>query len=89
MNTRVAKWGNSLGVRLPSALAAGAGLKPGSAVDLIAEGNAIKIVPIAKIPRRLEAGYKEMAKDEAAEGRALEWSESLLPDAAGAADEAW
>ena len=50
MSTRLAKWGNSIALRLPSALIADAGLKPGSRVDLIAEGNVIKIVP--KSPKR-------------------------------------
>lgn len=30
--------------------------------------------------RELEAAYREMANDEAAEGEALEWSEALLGD---------
>lgn len=86
---KVAKWGNSLGVRVPAAVAALAGLKAGTEVQVVSEGNAIKIVPLAKSAPRLEAAYKEMAADESAEEQALEWSESLLHDAAGTADEAW
>ena len=89
MNVKVAKWGNSIGVRVPATVAAQAGLKPGTEVEIVSEADFVKIVPIAKSPRRLEAAYKEMAKDEKTEGQALEWSETLLADAAGTADEAW
>ncbi|MCI0749212.1 MAG: AbrB/MazE/SpoVT family DNA-binding domain-containing protein [Nevskiales bacterium] len=89
MNVRVAKWGNSLGVRVPAAVAAEAGLKPGTEVKVVSEGQAIRIVPVSKTPPRLEAAYKEMAKDEKSESQALKWSEELLLDAAGTADEAW
>lgn len=45
MTVRIAKWGNSIGVRVPAALAAEMGLAPGSEVDLVAEGHTIRIVP--------------------------------------------
>lgn len=32
--------------------------------------------------RELEAAYREMAEDEAAQGEALEWSEALIGDVA-------
>ncbi len=51
MEVKVTKWGNSLGVRVPAALALQVGLKPGTPVRVIAEGRAIKLVPLGT-PRR-------------------------------------
>lgn len=51
MEAKVTKWGNSLGVRVPASLAAQVGLKAGSEVNLIAEGRAIKLVPLG-VPHR-------------------------------------
>ncbi|MEX0331102.1 MAG: AbrB/MazE/SpoVT family DNA-binding domain-containing protein [Puniceicoccaceae bacterium] len=41
MKTRVAKWGNSLALRLPKALAETHGLEAGSEVELTEEGDVI------------------------------------------------
>jgi antitoxin MazE len=38
MKVKVAKWGNSLGLRLPKAAVEATGLKPGAEVDVIVEG---------------------------------------------------
>lgn len=57
MKAKIAKWGNSLAVRLPKRYADDLGLKPGTIVDLEREGTrlAIETVPEHKIPRyRLE-----------------------------------
>ncbi|HEY0777128.1 MAG TPA: AbrB/MazE/SpoVT family DNA-binding domain-containing protein [Gemmatirosa sp.] len=43
----VAKWGNSLGVRIPRALAADARLAEGTAVDLRVENGRLVAVPVA------------------------------------------
>lgn len=55
MKVKVAKWGNSLGVRLPRAVVKQAGLKEGSEVNVTAEGNDLRLRPLISIPRyRLE-----------------------------------
>lgn len=57
MKAKVAKWGNSLGIRLPKPLAEELALKAGGEVDLSREGTRLIIqkVPTRKIPRyRLE-----------------------------------
>jgi antitoxin MazE len=57
MKVKVAKWGNSLAVRLPKRLADELGLKAGRTVDLEKEGTrlAIETTPARKIPHyRLE-----------------------------------
>jgi len=54
MKVKVAKWGNSLGVRLPRAAAEAAGLKAGSEVDVEAERGQIRLrTPIPKTSRQL------------------------------------
>jgi antitoxin MazE len=45
MHARVAKWGNSLGVRVPKSIATRFGLKEGSEVSIEAEGGRIVISP--------------------------------------------
>jgi antitoxin MazE len=45
MQVQVARWGNSLGVRIPRDVAAGLGLRAGTRVEVAAEGNRIVITP--------------------------------------------
>jgi antitoxin component of MazEF toxin-antitoxin module len=56
MKVKIAKWGNSLAIRLPKPVAEELALKPGGEVDLSREGNRLVIEKVArKIPRyRLE-----------------------------------
>jgi antitoxin MazE len=57
MKVKVAKWGNSIGVRVPKLLADELGLTPGREVELDRDGTRLTIetVPVRKIPRyRLE-----------------------------------
>src|SRR5947208_12983247 len=63
MKIKVAKWGNSLAVRLPKRLADDLGLRPGAVVDLNQDGSrlAIETAPTRNIPRyRLEDLLAEM-----------------------------
>jgi antitoxin MazE len=56
MKAKIAKWGNSLAVRLPKRLAEELGLEAGKTVELGREGSGLAIKPVApKIPQyRLE-----------------------------------
>lgn len=45
MVTRIQKWGNSLGLRLPKALADQTGISEGTAVDVTVEGGLIVVRP--------------------------------------------
>lgn len=45
MKSAIAKWGNSLALRLPRALAESASLREGSSVDLRLEGDSLIITP--------------------------------------------
>jgi antitoxin MazE len=63
MKIKVAKWGNSLAVRLPKRLADDLGLQPGAVVDLNQDGSkiAIETAPKRRLPRyRLEDLVAEM-----------------------------
>jgi antitoxin MazE len=51
MKVKVSKWGNSLGVRLPKAAAAAAGLSEGSEVDVVVEGRELRLKPAVRITR--------------------------------------
>ena len=46
MVTKIQKWGNSLGLRIPKTLAKDAGVDEGSAVDITFEGDRIVIQPL-------------------------------------------
>ncbi len=48
MRTRIAKWGNSLGLRIPKAFIADAGLADGDEVEISLEGGRIVITPVGK-----------------------------------------
>lgn len=48
MQSRIKKWGNSLGVRIPQSLAASIGVGENTAIDVSVEGGAIVIKPAAK-----------------------------------------
>lgn len=43
MKVKVAKWGNSLGLRLPKAAVEATGLKPGTEVDVMIEGRDLRV----------------------------------------------
>jgi antitoxin MazE len=43
MKVKIAKWGNSLAVRLPKAVAEEAGLRPNSEVDVVVEGGIVSL----------------------------------------------
>lgn len=59
MQVQVAKWGNSLGLRVPKEVAAKVGLSEGSRVEMSAEGSTITISverPVYAL-RRTARGY--------------------------------
>jgi antitoxin MazE len=45
MKARIARWGNSLGVRIPKDIAAQAGLAEGAQVEIASEGDRVIISP--------------------------------------------
>jgi antitoxin MazE len=53
MQTRVQKWGNSLALRIPSAMAADLGLTEKSTVDLRLVTDRLEIIPLEEKPLSL------------------------------------
>jgi antitoxin MazE len=43
MKVKLAKWGNSLGIRVPKAAAEAAGLRAGTEVDVVVDGGGLRI----------------------------------------------
>jgi antitoxin MazE len=61
VKVKVAKWGNSLGLRLPKAAVDATGLKPGAEVDVTIEGRDLRVRrPVSVSPYRLEDLLVEM-----------------------------
>ena len=61
MKVRVAKWGNSLGMRLPRAAAEAAGVAPGAEFEVTVEGQDLRLRRRHRIPYyRLEDLIAEM-----------------------------
>lgn len=48
MQTKIQKWGNSLGVRIPRAFAIEARIRPGSAVDISIDKGVLRIRPVVR-----------------------------------------
>jgi antitoxin MazE len=63
MKTRVQKWGNSLALRIPKAVAADAGLRANTPVELSFTGGKLIIRPIAAAPPTLEELLRGVTKD--------------------------
>jgi antitoxin MazE len=53
--TRIQKWGNSLGLRIPRSFAREARVEQGSTVDLSVKGGRLIIIPIQPGKWRLES----------------------------------
>jgi len=52
--TRIQKWGNSLGLRIPRALAEDADVREGSSVDISVRRGSLVIRPVKRQEYRLE-----------------------------------
>ena len=74
MQGRLARWGNSLGLRIPKELAAQAGLRAGIKVELAAEADRIVITPAR--PRYVLAELLEGVTSEAMR-EAFDWGPDI------------
>lgn len=72
MQASVARWGNSLGVRVPKEIAARIGLREGSRVEVTTEDNRI-VLTVSQPPYRLEDLLAGMTPD--AMHQAFDWGE--------------
>lgn len=83
MKVKVAKWGNSLGVRLPKVAVEAAGLKAGSELDVTVEGSDLRFKKTLRIPYyRLEDLVAQMVPGN--EPESVDWgpdrSEEIIDD---------
>ena len=54
MQTKIQRWGNSLGLRIPRALAADVGVEAGAEVDVSIRDGALVVKPARRARYRLE-----------------------------------
>ena len=63
MKVKIAKWGNSLGLRLPKAVTEEVGLKEGEVVDIVSRGRVVEVRPLqARKPFTLKELVAEMKR---------------------------
>lgn len=62
MHTKIRKWGNSLGLRIPKAFAEEAHLTEGASVDISLEGDAL-VVRAVRAPYRLADLVSEVREE--------------------------
>jgi antitoxin MazE len=63
MVTKVQRWGNSLGLRIPKALAEDAGVEEGSPVDISMEGDRLVVQPIRPTKYELKGLVSQIRED--------------------------
>jgi antitoxin MazE len=61
--TKIQKWGNSLGLRIPKSLANEAGVEEGSAVDIFLEEDRLVIRPLRTARYRLSDMLSKVCED--------------------------
>lgn len=62
MNATIQKWGNSLALRIPKAVARDTSLSSGSVVNLTVEEGKVVIEPVRRPKYRLEELLKDVTK---------------------------
>ncbi len=63
MITKIQKWGNSLGLRIPKSFAKEAGVEEGSAVDISIDGERLVIQPVRSPAYKLRDLVSEIRED--------------------------
>jgi antitoxin MazE len=75
VQTKILKWGNSLGLRIPKAFAAEAGVEAGSDVELSIEDGSLRIRPRQRLRCRLDELLRDVSPanlhDEVSTGDAM------------------
>ncbi len=68
MNTKIQKWGNSLGLRIPKSVAEDAGVEAGSEVDLTVEDGQLIVTPLRRPKYRLRDLLRKVTPSNLHEG---------------------
>jgi antitoxin MazE len=63
MHTRIVRWGNSLGLRIPRSVAADAGVEAGSIVDLVVEDGTLVARPVPRARPDLKTLLKGITRE--------------------------
>jgi antitoxin MazE len=63
MVTKIQKWGNSLGLRIPKSLAKDAGVEEGSPVDISIDGGKLVIQPVRPSKYELKDLVSQIRED--------------------------
>jgi len=63
MESRIRKWGNSLGLRIPKSLAEQTGVREGSAVEISVEENRLVVTPVRVEAYRLKDLLEKVTND--------------------------
>ena len=63
MRTRVQKWGNSLGIRIPKVLAREVSLEVDSEVDMVSKDGGVMIFPVRRKPPTLRQLLSHVTED--------------------------
>ena len=63
MVTKIQKWGNSLGLRIPKSFAKHAGVEEGSPVDISIEGDKLIIRPVHPLRYKLKNLVSKIRED--------------------------
>jgi antitoxin MazE len=77
MQVRIAKWGNSLAVRLPKAITEDLGLVEGQPVDVAVESGAVKLRPAAARVRLSDLVAEAKRLGSAAQPEIVEWGDDV------------
>jgi antitoxin MazE len=77
MQVRIAKWGNSLAVRLPKAIAEDLGLVEGQPVDVAVESGAVKLRPAVARVRLSDLVAEAKRLGPAAQPEIAEWGDDV------------
>lgn len=71
MVTRIQRWGNSLGLRIPKSMAEEAGVEEGSQVDVSMDGDRLVIRPVRPVKYELRNLVSQIREDNIHEE--IEW----------------
>jgi antitoxin MazE len=77
MQVRIAKWGNSLAVRLPKAIAEDLGLAEGQPVDVAIESGAVKLKPSVERVRLSDLIAEAKRIGPAAQPEIVQWGDDI------------